>query len=89
MRQVTYKKLFKFIQMEKDYLPEYHKRRIIELQKVYYLGWLKEFLRFMGMGEFKDITKANIEILKKYLNDAKPEIKMSGEGNKIKITINP
>ena len=62
LRQISYKKLFKFIQKEENRLPNIHKKTVIELQKIYYLGWLKEFLRVIGIGKFKDITKLNIKL---------------------------
>ena len=60
-----------------------------DLQKIYYLGWLKEFLREIGIGKFKDITKINLKLLKQYLNDAKPHIILGGDGDKLLISIKP
>jgi len=89
LRQIRYKKLFKFIQKEENRLPNIHKKTVIELQKIYYLGWLKEFLRVIGIGKFKDITKLNFKLLKQYLNDAKPQINLRGDGDKLLISIKP
>jgi len=89
LRQVRYKKLFKFIQQEEDRLANIHKKTVIDLQKIYYLGWLKEFLRVIGIGKFKDITKLNFKLLKQYLNDAKPQINLRGDGDKLLISIKP
>jgi len=89
LRQITYKKIFNFIQKEESHLPKFHKNTVIDQQKIYYLGWLKEGLRVLGIGEFKDITKINFKILKQYLNDAKPQIKLRGEGDKLLISIKP
>ena len=89
LRQVTYKKLFDFIKQEDNRLPDLHKRRVVELQKFYYLGWLKEFLRIVGIGEFKDITKKNFSILKQYLKNSKPQINLTGKGDKLLISIEP
>ena len=89
LRQITYKKLFHFIQQEEDRLPNLHKKTVIDLQKIYYLGFLKEFLRMIGIGIFKDITKTNFKLLKQYLNDAKPQINLSGKEGKLLISLKP
>ena len=89
LRQITYKKLFHFIQQEEDRLPNLHKKTVIDLQKIYYLGFLKEFLRMIGIGIFKDITKTNFKLLKQYLNDAKPQINLSGKDGKLLISLKP
>jgi len=89
LRQVKYKKLFKFIRQEEDGLPNIHKKTVIDLQKIYYLGWLKEFLRVIRIGKFKDITKTNFKLLKQYLNDANPQINLRGEGEKLLISLEP
>jgi len=70
-------------------LPNLHKKTVIDLQKIYYLGWLKESLRVIGAGKFKDITKTNFKLLKQYLNDAKPQINLRGEGDKLLISLKP
>ena len=70
-------------------MPNFHKKTVIGLQKIYYLGWLKEFLRVMGIGKFKDITKLNFKLLQQYLNDAKPQINLGGDGDKLLISIKP
>jgi hypothetical protein len=88
-RQITYKKLFHFIRQEEYRLPKIHKKTVIDLQKIYYLGWLKEVLRVFGIGEFKDITKTNFKLLKQYLNDAKPQINLSGKEGKLLISLKP
>jgi len=89
LRQIRYKKLFNFIQQEEDRLPNLHKKTVIDFQKIYYLGWLKEFLRVIGIGKFKDITRTNFKLLKQYLNDTKPQINLRGEGDKLLISLKP
>ena len=89
LRQITYKKLFHFIQQEEDRLPNLHKKTVIDLQKIYYLGFFKEFLRMIGIGKFKDITRTNFKLLKQYLNDAKPQINLSGKEGKLLISLKP
>ena len=43
----------------------------------------------MGIGKFKDITKLNFKLLHQYLNDAKPQINLGGDGDKLMISIKP
>ena len=89
LRQIRYKKIFNFIQQEEDNLPKIHQKSVTDAQKVYYLGWLKELLRELGIGKFKDITKVNFKLLKGYLNNAKPQIDIRGEGEKLLISLKP
>ena len=89
LRQIRYKKIFNFIQQEENRLPNIHQKSVIDAQKIYYLGWLKEFLRILGIRKFKNITKTNFKILKQYLNNSKPQINLRGEGEKLLISLEP
>ncbi|MDX2470398.1 MAG: right-handed parallel beta-helix repeat-containing protein [SAR324 cluster bacterium] len=89
LRQMTYQKIFAFIQKEGDHLPQIHQKLILDQQKVYYLGWVKEFLRLVGIGKYKDITKTNFDILSKYLLEAKPEVEIAAQGNRLFMSFKP
>jgi hypothetical protein len=89
LRQKTYVKIYQFIKKQESTLPRKHSDLIVSQQKLYYLGWLKEILRWMGVSQFKDITGTNFKILKKYFSDANPEILLSNQGNRTLIRIKP
>lgn len=89
IRQEKYRKVYELI--ENDYAEIINEQENINssINKLYYKGWIKEFLKSINISNEESLIKYNMNFIKEYLEKASPTISANKQSKKLILEIEP